>query len=324
MKNPVIQAFRGGAIIAVLVNHTFSGTTSFSLYGEAFINFAVALFIFLSGYLSRIHYDDYSAIVKKRFLKVGVPYVLWSLVCCLVIGVHSLLRIALYLLTGKACFPYYFIIVYLQFVVLIYPISKLAVSKYSMIGWLISPLYLLLVVYLPIAFGSNFNEVIQYCLGTSFLAWFIFFYLGLMLGNKLIKINIGSKTLVLLLIISLLFQIAEAYGLYSIGENEMCGTQQKLTANITSVITCLLCCNLSSKEFGEHLSNVYFRLLISIGNCSFGIYLIHILIRDVVNGLAGGHTPSIVLFIMTLTISYIIVLSGRKVLPKNINQIIGF
>lgn len=284
----------------------------------------MALFIFLSGYLTKIHYDDYATIVKNRFLKVGIPYVLWSLICCLVIGVYSPLRITLFLLTGKACFPYYFIIVYLQFVLLIYPISKLALSKYRIVGWSISPLYLLLVVYLPIVVGFHYNEVIGYCLGTSFLAWFIFFYLGLLLGNKLVIFKISNKTLFLLLLCSLLVQILEAYGLYSIGEVEMCGTQQKLTAYIASVITCMLCRNLACKEYGEHSLNAFFRLMISIGNCSFGIYLIHILIRDAVNGLAGGHTPSIVLFILTLTISYIIVLAGRKVLPKYINQIIGF
>lgn len=324
MKNPVIQAFRGGAIIAVLVNHTFSGAMTFSVFGEAFINFAVALFIFLSGYLTKIRYDNYKTVVKKRFLKIGIPYVLWSLVCCMVLGVYSPIRITLYLLTGKACFPYYFIIVYLQFVLLLNPISKMATSKYRLVGWLISPLYLLFVVYAPLFIGFNYGEILGYCLGSSFLAWFVFFYLGLILGNKIVTIRVKTSTIFLLLACSLGLQIAEAYGLYSIGEVEMCGTQQKLTAYISSLLTCLLCHNLVSIENLGSVTNKGLQLLISIGNCSFGIYLIHILIRDAARYMVESQSSSVLLFVLTLTTSYLIVLMGRKLIPKRINQIIGF
>lgn len=324
MKNPVIQIFRGLAIAAVLVNHTFSGSSSFSLYGEAFINFAVALFIFLSGYLTRVHYEDYFTICKKRFKKVGIPYVFWSLICCIVLGINSPIKVALFLMTGKACFPYYFIITYLQFVCLLYPISKLAVSRYRALGWIISPLYLLVVVYSPIVFGFSFNEVIRYGLGISFLAWFVFFYLGFMLGNKLIEIKIGNNAIVLMLICSIIMQIAEARCLYSIGEIEMCGTQQKLTAYLTSAITCLLCHNLANKEHTVNKSNNLLRFLILLGDCSFGIYLIHILIRDAVRYVIGTQVSLFILFAVTLIVSYLIVLSSRKYLPNYINQIIGF
>ena len=239
-------------------------------------------------------------------------------------GVYSPLKIALYLLTGKACFPYYFIIVYLQFVLLLYPISKLALSKYRYIGWLLSPLYLLLVVYAPIIFGFSYGEIIRFCLGTSFWGWFVFFYLGLMFGNGLVSINLKISTIILLLICSLGFQIAEAYGLYSIGEVKLCGTQQKVTAYITSIITCLLCHNLVRKEKNGYSTESGLRLMISIGNCSFGIYLIHILIRDIAKNVAEPLATSIWLFGLTLTASYLIVLAGRKYLPKRINQYIGF
>lgn len=49
IKNTKIQALRAIAIIAVVIIHTWG-----SIYIRPLVNFCVALFIFLSGYLTKI------------------------------------------------------------------------------------------------------------------------------------------------------------------------------------------------------------------------------------------------------------------------------
>ena len=66
--NPKIQIIRGLAIIAVIMIHTSQDITS-QLYVRPYINFAVATFLFLSGYLT-----DISKITIKDFYKKRITY----------------------------------------------------------------------------------------------------------------------------------------------------------------------------------------------------------------------------------------------------------
>lgn len=72
-----IQILRGTAIFAVVLIHTCpNGWTQ--LVCRPFVNFAVPLFLFLSGYLTKIDRAHWGTFYKKRISKVIFPYALWS------------------------------------------------------------------------------------------------------------------------------------------------------------------------------------------------------------------------------------------------------
>ena len=65
IKNPKIQIIRALAIIAVVMIHTCQNGIM-QVYTRPFINFAVATFLFLSGYLTDISNIDIKEFYKKR------------------------------------------------------------------------------------------------------------------------------------------------------------------------------------------------------------------------------------------------------------------
>ncbi|MEE0236650.1 MAG: hypothetical protein UD961_10885 [Bacteroidales bacterium] len=58
MKDRNIQTFRALAIIAVVMIHT-TPSGQWQVFCKPFINFAVATFIFLSGYLTKTDNDNW-------------------------------------------------------------------------------------------------------------------------------------------------------------------------------------------------------------------------------------------------------------------------
>ncbi len=138
-KNENIQHLRGLAIIAVVLIHS-NMSDGLRVAIRPFVNYAVALFLFLSGYLTKLNIDNVRELYKRRIIKVAVPYTVWSLIFYVLLSRKSVLDFAIKFLTGRCCGIYYYIFVYIQFVLLTPLISKLIKSKYSCMGWLITPI----------------------------------------------------------------------------------------------------------------------------------------------------------------------------------------
>ena len=60
-----IQILRGIAIFAVVMIHTYPHNLA-GVYIRSVINFAVSMFIFLSGYLTKLKYDDWNTFLYKE------------------------------------------------------------------------------------------------------------------------------------------------------------------------------------------------------------------------------------------------------------------
>lgn len=126
-KNRKIQILRGIAICAVVIIHTYPHDL-LGVFIRSIVNFAVSLFFFLSGYLTKLHYYDWLDFYAKRIKRILIPYIFWSLFWT-VISSHFdgfLIR----LLTGKTLYPYYFVFVYIQFVLCTPLISNLIKSHF--------------------------------------------------------------------------------------------------------------------------------------------------------------------------------------------------
>lgn len=76
-KNQKLQILRAIAIIAVVMIHTCP-SGKWQVFIRPFINFAVATFLFLSGYLTNIETSDWKTFYKKRIIRVIIPYVIWT------------------------------------------------------------------------------------------------------------------------------------------------------------------------------------------------------------------------------------------------------
>lgn len=315
--NKKIQILRAIAILAVVAIHT-SPSGAWGVMLRPFANFAVALFIFLSGYLTHYPIEHITLFYKKRFLRVFIPYVIWSLIYTALHMDYS--NFLINFITARCCNIYYYIAVYIQFILITPLLGKLITSKYKWVAFIITPVailiqYVLTLIGKPLSFPWNANNL---------LVWFIYYYIGLMLGNKILKPHLKFNQTIILLILSIILQELEGFGWYIMGSYNMATTQIKLTSMITSLMVIYLTyIYLTSSHLTVRDTKIT-KVLIEIGNCSFGIYLSHILIKALFNKLPLHHYvvfPLNTLIILFLTTACVFI--GKKICGEKIGKYLG-
>lgn len=309
-KNQHIQFLRGLAILAVVMIHSYIPDLPRVLI-RPFINFAVALFIFLSGYLTKTQITDIGSFYAKRILRVLVPYTIWSVVYGATQGFEGFL---LDFATGRCCGGiYYYIFVYVQFVILTPLICRLLQSKLRWIGWLITPIgtlifrYLFLLADIPVL-SNNYNYL--------FIAWFIYYYLGLALGNGNMKLSKKTGSYALFYAAAIVISMAEGLIWYKLDNFDMATTQLRLTSILTSFTFLLLCHRFLTKQPG-FVTGLLGKTVILLGDCSFGIYLSHILVQQVLQKVLPRIMFFPMNFLLMLAISGTCVFLGKKILRKH-------
>ena len=313
MKNDKIQAVRALAIFAVVLIHTCP-LGKWQVIFRPFLNFAVATFLFLSGYLTKLNNVNWKVFYKKRISRVYIPYFIWNILYSILLKNQK--SILFNLITTKATGTLYYIYVYIQFVLLTPLIGKLAKSKYKIMGWFISPISLILFKYIWLIKGIEMNETITIIWDVCCLGWFSFYYLGILLGNNLIRVKYNKKILYIY-IISIILQIIEGNIWYKLGDIN-CGSQLKLTSLFTSTIFMLIIFNYLKSEKSPN------KLSVFIGNFSFGIYLSHILIKRIIDNLPFyNYIPYIFNSILVLFTSLLFVLFLNKICGKKLSKWLG-
>ena len=318
-KNSIIQIFRAFAIIAVVMIHTTPGE-EWQVFCRPFINFSVAAFLFLSGYLTKAANSNWIAFYNKRIFRVLIPYLIWTILYSLSAiksnGIESLIK---NILTAKACVPLYYIFVYIQFVLLTPLLAKLAKSRYQFIGWLIAPTSILIFKYYDLFTSIDYNKFIELFWSDSCLGWFTFYYLGLLLGNNIIKRDYSLKSLITLYIISLFIQATEGYIWFLQGEAN-CGTQLKLSSLLTSTLFLLCIHTILTKG----VFNTKNKFLIILGDYSFGIYLCHMMIMRYSRFIPFySHMPYPINSATIILISLSCCMIGYKIFGKRISGWLG-
>ena len=306
-----IQMLRGLAIIAVVLIHN-TPTGIAQVWCRPFINFAVGLFLFLSGLLSNA--DNWNPI--RRITKVIIPYIIWSAVYVVLYNFKDISHIPVIylkmLLTAGAAAVMYYIFVYCELTILIPVIDKLSRSKFKWIGFIISPVEIVVMRLIPLITGYELNETVSTIVNVSCLGWFVYFYLGYLIGNGRLEIRLSSRKLVLMWIGAIILQILEGYRYLSLGEQN-CGTQLKLTAILSGVLFALL-----AYKFivSEHV--VTNKLLKLLGDKSFGIYFSHLAVMWVLVRVPYYKTFAVypINAVITLFVSLICVIIGKRILGK--------
>lgn len=324
--NRKIQVLRGLAIIAVVIIHSCPGAMA-GIFIRAIVNFAVAMFLFCSGYLTKTSYSDIGKFYKRRMIRVGIPYVIWSMAYTLAFavrdGVYSGLpgKYFLNLIYGTANFSLYFMIVYMLFTLWTPLIGKLAESRFKWAGFLVTPVYMILTSYLTRIFRIS---IIPSTI-TPFLRlqWFHFYYLGMILGNHLICYKNSKKRTVLIYLCTLLVSLAESFYWNHLGNYTMATTQARLGCMLSSSCACVLAYQyLEDKNITG--STAWEKKLSWIGDYSFGIYLMHVMVIGALGRVPEYDSlpfPVNTLLILLITIFGLLVL--EKMFKGKANRILG-
>ena len=318
MNSPDIQFFRAIAIIAVVMIHT-TPAGEMQVICKPFINFAVATFVFLSGYLTKADNDNWLAFYLRRITRVLVPYFIWTVIYSIQdIQSEGLSVLVKNLLCANATTTLYYIFVYIQFVLLTPLLGKLAKSRFRHLGWIIAPLSVVLFKYIP-AFGDiHLGKHVELLWSDACLGWFTFYYLGLILGNKLLSPKFNLRNLVFIYCVSLLLQMGEGYLWFTV-DPAGCGSQLKLTSILSSSIFMLFIYSVLSSNHGTKC-----RLLSTIGDYSFGIYLVHMMILKALEPMAlYSAIPYPVTSLIILIISFIFCNVFTAVTGKRVGRCLG-
>lgn len=324
-----VQMLRALAITGVVVIHCCPLGLP-QVFVRPLVNFCVALFLFLSGYLTNADQGDLRAFYGRRLRRVLPPYAVWTAVYTftggdiLAGGGRSIvLSFVSNLFTGRAAAQMYFIPVYVQLVLLTPLLGRLLRSRWRSISWVISPISVIFAVYVPLLSGSALTGVSAVLWGECCLGWLGFYCLGLALGNGFLHIRLRTRSLVTINILSLLAQTAEGYVFLLLG-NANCGTQLKLSSLVASCLFCLISWRFVQGR--DTLGDGWIaRAMVSLGDCSFGVYLSHIAFLMVLRKVMpfGGAIGAIALALLTLISSWAFVLVGGRLCGSRLSRFVG-
>ena len=311
------------AIVAVVLIHTTpSGVCQ--VVCRPIINYAVPLFIFLSGYLTKIDRNDWWSFYKKRIFRVIIPYIIWTILYAFPIIRHmdikeGFLVLLKLLITTNANYAFYYIFVYIELVILTPVLKKLIFSRFRWIGWLVSPIFLISYKYFAFFTGHVYGKNTQVILNVSCLAWVIFYYFGLMLGNGLIKKDYKIQRIILLYMLSLPVQILENYILMRAGYSNF-GSQLQLSNYLTSLLFLLIAYCYIKDDKNKFCP----KWLVTVGNYSFGIYLSHLMMKTVLQKIPGySCVPYIINSFLVFAVSLAFVMIFHKIFGNRISKWFG-
>ena len=212
-----IDGLRVVAILGVILIHTTTRVlevTHYNLnfYAETlflnqFARFAVPLFFLISGLVPELTYKedlDFWTYIKKRFSKIVIPYIVWSLIYYFFIYTNNTNNLIRVFLTGNASYQLYFIPTLCIFYI-IFPffhrLYKFISQPITLIVLGVVQVWLLYNDY----FIKNFNFVDP--LRISILSFF-FFITGMVVSHSLeYIINFCRKWRIILTILSIILAL---------------------------------------------------------------------------------------------------------------------
>lgn len=312
-----IQVLRGLAIASVVMIHNAMPYQEMRILLRPFLNFGVGLFLFLSGFLS----SHLTTIPYNRLKKVIIPYLVWTLIYSLYYNFGNFKGIPVDFMrraAGASGSPaMYYVFVYCELTVLIPLTAKLAQSRYRYLGFLISPIAIVLSRLMPLCLGITLPSFLATIRHKSCLEWFIYFYLGYLMGNQKIRVDFKTSSCICLWGIAIGIEILEACWQASLGNVDP-GNQLKLSTTLSGVIYCVLALRFifSTRQWSWWISP-----LKTIGDYSFGIFFCHWLIIKLLLHIPGYSNyfdwPEKVLISMSLCIIFVMIL-GK--LPSNFRK----
>lgn len=329
------DVWKGLAIFSVVTIHTSgylanyspdSFEATFGVLIRQILNFAVPMFLFISGYFSvsneNIHPKDF---YKKKISRILPPYLIST-------GLYFILKVSFTnelvspkdivagLILGTGIGVGYFVIVLLQFVIITPILGKIKSNKMHIIT--MSSLFLLGLTYTyinAILFNSKLATFPYSAI--PFFVWYPFYHMGFYLAKKSTDIYFSAKTCLILAFFMLIASLLEGKILLYFVGYAFAVSQIKITSLLFSLFICL-----SAVKIKEKHNN---KLLQKLGINSYGIYLYHMIfiwfLTYVLSSTITSHPilciPLIAFTTIILTYSFII--SAKAILGKYATYVIG-
>jgi len=288
---------RGIAVIGVVAIHSTGIGYAFNdnsfdfiitVVWRQIINFSVPMFISLSGFFlankDTSTKEAYFSFVKKQIPRVFIPYLLWSVLYLGLAYVKgaSIGAVVFRLFTFQSSVPFYFIILIIEYYLLLPVLQKMATPRGLALAGLVSVLSCLLVFY----FQTYQNISLPMFIKGAAPSWVIFFVLGLYVRNN--KINLNLILLFILIVLGIVLSVFEGFVLYyEFGSISNSVTAVKISSFIYSTFVILLAFKCVGGKHNEP------KFLVYIGEVSFGIFLSHIFFVYIFNYFANSLFPAI-------------------------------
>ena len=320
-RNTYFDFLRGLAIMMVVGIHTYTLGKDSTVVRQL-LNTAVPLFIAISGYcLSQKRMenkDDYLFFLKKKFSKVYLPVLVWSLplyAIALYSGSSIIKQTILLLSCGLSI--YYFVAFIMQCYVVL-PVINNYISgnkrRVVIVSCLISFAWIAGVMYMNTIQGKGIPLILY---AGPLPCWLMFFVLGVMIGHKPER----NYSIILPMVIAILGFILSVIETDYLLDHYGKGIGIKPSSFIYSAGMIFLMFSNKVENLIRRTGAIY-RFIIWIGSLSFGIYLVHCyFISFFVKRLPIDSWLlqwSLALF---LTVVFILIL--RKLLPTKYHKYLG-
>ncbi len=317
-----IQIIRAVAAFCVVMTHTILWDAH-EMAVRPLINGAVPVFLFLSGYLTELPIADIAAFYRKRILRIFFPYLLWSILYTVAQGSYETFWFDL--LTGQCCSVFYFLLVYLQCVLLAPLLGRLLCSRFRLLGYLITPLAVLAELLLAwkgieLRYPWNVNNC---------LVWLAFFYFGMdQKRQKIAEVPAGKAIgTAAALLFGLLFEIFAAAPYWNaFGRYDIATSQIKLITMVNSLLLLRLLSFWLAKGPKKTAGPAAFvrKGLETAGDASFGIYLCHSLVIKYVAGRSFYQNASFFgKTVLVFLLSFVLIRLMQKIFGEKIGRVLG-
>lgn len=305
---------KGICIITVIAIHSFlNREISWGMVvARQFINFPVVLFIFMSGYFANTAKvkADWKSWIGGRLIRIIPSYLICSALYLLfawkIKGVSINWKgAAASMVLGTSNLHMYYCIVMLQLIILT-PVVTALCHK----AWLKYVCLFITAAGVVLKYISEWKQGAMPILGTLCAVWLIFYVWGIYArkrNRETERMKDAWKKDILWLLAAAAFMCTESFLMFRSDIFHTFATSQVRIGNFVFT-ACLirLLLNVST------ISIRPVRWLCSVGKVSFGIYLIHMFILDMLLYIYPQINYFMVLC-MTLIMSYILCIAGRQV-----------
>ena len=262
--------------------------------------------------------SDCNGVLSGRLKKTLVPYVLWSIAYALLLQHSGALGIVKALVIGGASAQMYYVLVYVQFVVLT-PLLYRLLHACPVVPYALGVLALI---------GREAAALAGIALPhvqAIFAVWLIFYVVGLDWERWRGYIEGKAALWAVAVVVALCIQGGFGFAWNAYCDYNMATTQLKLSSMVTSLAVIALImavpAHLKAKVGGS--------LLGKLGDASFGIYLCHMFfVAAFGKVLLLVSLPLLVAaaikWILALAASYVFCVFAGRVLPKKVAGWLGF
>lgn len=303
VKDSSIQAFRGIAITAVVLNHSIDSANTFHIKenfiqqnGISFllaqsVTFAVPFFFFISGYFSCKKpinsFSEYIFYCRKKLSRILIPYFFWSFFVLITFDSMygwNIQKIAVNLLIGYVQTPYYFLIAMAQLIILAPLLRRCTSHRFLNIAWMsVTPISLCLLYLNKFIIGYPLRFKF---FAPLFLFWVSFYYLGILVStNKDILRFVEQKKIWIFSLCLFLFFASsiEGLGTYFLTGGGLVSQMRLMTALFSAFFA------LGLFSIRRRVTS-WPKLLVILGDYSFGIYLIHSMLLPSISQRLGNFS----------------------------------